>query len=71
MAGRQTCAKCSKKIEGEYRMALMIGPLGYRRYAVHADCTSVAAGREGGRQRAKRKMQKAEGGGMKAEGGAG
>lgn len=54
MAFIQTCIKCKKKIEGEFRMALMIGPKGYRRYAVHADCTNVVAGRDGGRQRKKR-----------------
>lgn len=57
----QTCNRCKKNIEGEFRMELMNGPKGYRRYAVHVNCAVKPAGRMGGRQIAKMKLQKAEG----------
>jgi len=55
MAGRQCCEKC-KKVLGQYRMVLMIGSKGYRRYPVCMKCADklgVAEPKRGGRQRAK------------------
>lgn len=49
MAIVQTCPKCEKLIQGEFRMQLMHGPKGYRRYAVHVECPKG------------KKIQKAEG----------
>ena len=43
MAFVQTCVKCTKKISGEYRMVLMMGPKGYRHYAVHVTCQGKGA----------------------------
>jgi len=52
MTVSQTCQNCGKKISGEFRMVLMMGPKGYRRYAVHPSCAgNVPVAREGGRQR--------------------
>ncbi len=48
----QMCADCGKKIEGSFRMVLMMGPKGYRRYAVHEVCTNAPAAKRGGRQAA-------------------
>lgn len=49
----QVCVDCNKKILGEFRMVLRMGPKGFRRYAVHADCArDVPPAKIGGRQRA-------------------
>ena len=49
---KQHCLKCQKEL-GEYRMVLMIGPKGYRRYAVCLTCADklgVGAPSQGDRQ---------------------
>lgn len=52
---KQHCLKCGMELD-DYRMVLMIGPLGYRRYAVCLRCAGKAgagAPKIGGRQREK------------------
>lgn len=51
----QTCNECHKKILGDFRMILMMGPKGFRRYAVHVDCSKAPPAKKGGRQAAKAK----------------
>lgn len=60
----QVCPKCRKPILEGYRMVLMSGPKGYRRYAVCARCAGNPAGVTGGRQR-KLQRRKAEGRGQR------
>jgi len=53
---KNNCQKCGKKHLQEYRMALMMGPKGYRRYSVCMDCAKklkLPEPRGGGRQLAK------------------
>ena len=38
---KQHCLKCGMELD-DYRMVLMIGPLGYRRYAVCLRCAGKA-----------------------------
>lgn len=38
MNGKINCTKCGKKGLAEYRMALMQGPNGFRRYSVCPSC---------------------------------
>lgn len=59
MAGKQNCLKCKKELN-EFRMMLMIGPLGYRRYAVCLGCAKkLGAGKpaQGGRQDAVKRQR--------------
>lgn len=61
----QVCVKCEKKILGEFRNVLMMGPKGYRRYAVHAECAgNVGPAKMGGRQLAKMKRLSERGQGL-------
>lgn len=55
----QYCLKCKKALE-EYRMVMMIGPRGYRRYAVCLSCASklgAGAPSQGGRQDAAKRQR--------------
>lgn len=49
----EKCAECGKPMPKEYRMVLMMGPKGFRRYPVHVDCNKAPAAMTGGRQKAK------------------
>lgn len=65
MNAKINCTKCGKKSLAEYRMALMHGPNGFRKYAVCLPCAKKLGLGEpptGGRQKAKIAMQKAEAG---------
>lgn len=58
---KQFCAnpKCKKELK-DYRMVLMIGPRGYRRYAVCQPCArklGVGAPSQGGRQDAVKRQR--------------
>jgi len=55
----QKCLKCKKEL-GEYRMVLMIGPRGYRHYAVCIPCADklgAGAPAQGGRQDAAKRQR--------------
>lgn len=41
----QCCAKCGEKLNGNYRIELMMGPKGYRSYAVCAGPCVKKAGK--------------------------
>lgn len=59
MNAKVNCTKCGKKGLAEYRMALMHGPNGFRRYSVCASCAKKMGLPEptiGGRQRRAKKQ---------------
>ncbi len=36
------CTQCKKELSEKFRMALMMGPQGYRRYAMRESCAAKA-----------------------------
>lgn len=60
MNAKVNCTKCGKKALAEYRMALMHGPNGFRRYSVCPSCAiklGLGEPTTGGRQRAQAAKQ--------------
>jgi hypothetical protein len=56
----EKCPKCKKPMM-KFRMVLMMGPKGYRRYAVCPSCSGGSESKStGGRQMAAKKQQPAE-----------
>lgn len=63
MAIVMKCNKCKRTLENEYRMVLMMGPRGFRQYAVCLACASkmnLPPKRDGRRQRQARAGRTAE-----------
>lgn len=57
MAPYIVCNKCGKKDLKEYRMELLHGPNGYRRYSVCVECAGGSAKAGGGRQKAAKRAK--------------